>query len=130
MRHLPQGQNLQGHPKPPRIKRNHILKQFFNFLFGLAPSTCGILVPLPGIEPAPSAVKARCSLDRQGSPPFFSFNFWLRQVFIAAHRLPLVVASGGYSLSRCAGFSLRWLLLLQSPGSRRVGFSSCGTRAQ
>ena len=42
----------------------------------------------------------------------------------------LVVASGGYSSLRCAGFSLRWLLLLQSTGSRRAGFSSCGTRAQ
>ena len=30
----------------------------------------------------------------------------------------------------CAGFSLRWLLLLWSTGSRRAGFSSCGTRAQ
>ena len=30
----------------------------------------------------------------------------------------------------CVGFSSRWLLLLQSTGSRRVGFSSCGTWAQ
>ena len=30
---------------------------------------------------------------------------------------------------RCAGFSLPWLLLLPSTGSRRVGFSSCGSRA-
>ena len=29
----------------------------------------------------------------------------------------------------CAGFSLRWLLLLQSMGSRRAGFSSCGSWA-
>ena len=36
----------------------------------------------------------------------------------------------GSLLLRCAGFSLRWLLLLQSTGSRCVGFSSCGTRAQ
>ena len=36
----------------------------------------------------------------------------------------------GYSLLRCVGFSLRWLLLLQSTGCRRTGFSSCGTRAQ
>ena len=41
----------------------------------------------------------------------------------------LVVASGGYSSLRCAGFPLRWLLLLQSTGSRRVGFSSCGSRS-
>ena len=43
--------------------------------------------------------------------------------------LSLVAASGGYSLLRCAGFSLRWLLLLRSTGSRHVGFSSCGSRA-
>ena len=36
----------------------------------------------------------------------------------------------GYSSLQCAGFSLRWLLLLQSMGSRHVGFSSCGTQAQ
>ena len=36
----------------------------------------------------------------------------------------------GYSSLQCAGFSLRWLLLLWSTGSRRTGFSSCGTWAQ
>ena len=40
----------------------------------------------------------------------------------------VVAASGGYSSLRCAGFSLRWLLLLLSTGSRRAGFSSCGSR--
>ena len=33
----------------------------------------------------------------------------------------LVAASGSYSSLRCTGFSLRWLLLLQSTGSRCVG---------
>ena len=47
--------------------------------------------------------------------------FWLRWVFVAACRLSLVAASGGYSSLWCAGFSLRWLLLLQSMGSRHVG---------
>ena len=42
----------------------------------------------------------------------------------------LIVASRGYSLLRCVGFSLWWLLLLRSMGSRYVGFSSCGTWAQ
>ena len=65
---------------------------------------------------------------------FFKFLFiylfiWLRWVFVAVHRLSLVVASGGYSSLRCAGFSLRWLLLLQSMGSRCMCFSSCGTQA-
>ena len=44
--------------------------------------------------------------------------FWLHWVFVAAHGLSLVAASGGFSSLRCAGFSLRWLLLLRSMGSR------------
>ena len=55
--------------------------------------------------------------------------FWLRWVFVAVLVLSLVAASGGYSSLRCAGFSLQWLLLLWSTGSRRVGFSSCGSWA-
>ena len=62
---------------------------------------------------------------------FYKFiYFWLRWVFVAAHELYLVAASGGYSSLQCAGFSLWWLLLLQSTGSRCVGFSSCGAWAQ
>ena len=41
----------------------------------------------------------------------------------------LVAASWGYSSLQCVGFSLRWLLLLRSTGSRRAGFSSCGSRS-
>ena len=51
-------------------------------------------------------------------------------VFVAVRGLSLVAASRGYSSLRCVGFSLRWLLFLQSMGSRRMGFSSCGTQAQ
>ena len=39
-------------------------------------------------------------------------------VFLAAHKFSLVVASGGSSLLQFAGFSSRWLLLLQNIGSR------------
>ena len=71
---------------------------------------------------------------------FFFLNkfiyFWLRWVFAATRGLSLVVASRGYSSLWCAGFSLWWLLLLQSMGSRHVasvvaahGLSSCGTQA-
>ena len=76
----------------------------------------------------------------------FSFNFflifilfiyfWLHWAFVAARGLSLVAVSGGYSLLRCTCFSLRWLLLLRSTGSSRVGFSSvahrlssCGSQA-
>ena len=41
------------------------------------------------------------------------FIFWLR-----------------WSLLQCAGFPLRWLLLLRSMDSRCTGLSSCGTQAQ
>ena len=60
---------------------------------------------------------------------FIYLIFWLCWVFIAAHGLSLVAASRGCSSLRCAGFSLWWLLLLRSTGSRRVGLSSCGSRA-
>ena len=56
---------------------------------------------------------------------FFKINlfilfiyFWLRWVFAAVRGLSLVAASRGYSSMRCAGFSLRWLLLLPRMGSR------------
>ena len=54
---------------------------------------------------------------------------WLCWAFVSVQGLSLVVVSGGYSSLQCPGFSLRWLLLLRSTGSRRVGFSSCGAWA-
>ena len=35
---------------------------------------------------------------------------------------------GAYSL-QCAGFSMRWLLLLQSTHSRHMGFNNCSSQA-
>ena len=61
---------------------------------------------------------------------FFFFYLWLRWVFVATCGLSLVAASRGYYSLWCAGFSLHWILLLQSTGSTCVGFSSCGTWAQ
>ena len=61
---------------------------------------------------------------------FYLFYFSLCWVFDAARGLSLVAASRGYSSLRCTGFSLRWLLLSRSTGSRSEGFSSCGTRPQ
>ena len=58
----------------------------------------------------------------------FFFNLFLAVLGLrCCSGFSLVVASGGYSLLRCAGFSLRWLLLLWSMGSKQVGFSSCGS---
>ena len=75
-------------------------------------------------------------LQDQGQGPriinfiYLFIYLWLRWVFVAAHGLTLVAASRGYSSFWCAGFSLWWLLLLRSTGSRRAGFSSGGSRAQ
>ena len=56
---------------------------------------------------------------------------WLRWVFVAARGLSLVAESGGYSSLQCAGFSLQWLLLLRSTGSRHVGsvVVACGLQS-
>ena len=57
--------------------------------------------------------------------------YFLRILFIYGHSgslllcegFPLVAASRGSSSLQWVGFSLQWLLLLQSTGSRRLGFS-------
>ena len=68
---------------------------------------------------------------------FFNFYLFYFILFLAVlgllllhTRFSLVAASRGHSLLQCAGFSLRWLLLLRSMGSRCMGLSSCGTQAQ
>ena len=55
-----------------------------------------------------------------GALIFFLF-FWLCWVFVAVLGFSLVAASGDCSSLRYMGFSLCWLLLLQTMGSRRVG---------
>ena len=42
-------------------------------------------------------------------------------VFVAVCGLSLAAERGGYTSLRCVGFSLRWLLLLWSLGSRHAG---------
>ena len=64
---------------------------------------------------------------------FFFFSFYLFSgpcwVFVAAPRLSLVVVSGGYSLVEVSGFSLRWLLSLQStdPAAAAKSLQLCPT---
>ena len=65
-------------------------------------------------------------------------NFFLINLFIfgcvgsslLCAGFSLVAAGRGYSSLWCTGFSLQWLLLLQSTGCRSTGFSSCGMQAQ
>ena len=85
-----------------------------------------------------------CALEAPANPgPFFFFNdfFFKGTLFLFIYlfgcvgslllrRLSLVAVSRGYSSLRWAGFSLQWLLLLRSTGSRHAGFSSCGSQAQ
>ena len=66
--------------------------------------------------------------------PFFHYGY---AGFCCCTRAFSSEVSGGCSLSQCTGFSLQWLPLTQSTGSRCMGFgscstwgSSCGTRAQ
>ena len=61
---------------------------------------------------------------------FLMFIYLGLRWVLAAARVPLVGASGGCSLLAVRSFSLLWLLLLRSAGSRSVGFRSCGTWAQ
>ena len=55
----------------------------------------------------------------------FILSSSLQWVFITTLGLSLVVMSGSYSPFRCPSFSVHWLLLLQSTGSRHTTFSSC-----
>ena len=68
--------------------------------------------------------------------PFIFYFFINLFLFLATlglrccARASLVAVSQGYSSLWYAGFSLWWLLLLRSTGSRHAGFSSCGMWAQ
>ena len=66
----------------------------------------------------------------------YIFILFFLPIFVAVCGLSLVVASRGYSSLPCTGFSLQWLLLLQSTGSKgrasvvaARGLSSFGARA-
>ena len=108
------------------------------------PTACGISAPQLGIKPTSPALEGGFSTTGPpGKSPtlsglfFFPPNLFI-YIFLAVlglHRCVRASSScgewgGGYSSLWCAGFSLRWLLLLQTTGSRHPGFSSCGARAQ
>ena len=99
--------------------------------------------PRPGLEPmSPALVGGLSTTAPPGKSFFFQhytcfFNlFYLFIYFLAALGLRCCVRAfsscgkWGYSSLQCMGFSLWWLLLLRSTGSRHAGFSSCGTWAQ
>ena len=61
---------------------------------------------------------------------FFKFYSWVCWVVVACHGLSPIALSGGHSSLRCEGFSLQWLLLLQSTGSRAHWVSKCDAWTQ
>ena len=61
---------------------------------------------------------------------YYCLLFWLWWAFTAAHRVSPAAASRGYSVLCSMHFSSCWLLLLQSTGSRHVGFGCCSAQAQ
>ena len=81
------------------------------------------------LYPSLSHALGKCSKDLFILLIYFYF-FLLHWVFVAACGLSLVAVSGGYSSFQCTGFSLWWLLLLQSTGFRYADFSSCSTWTQ
>ena len=95
-------------------------------------------LPRPGLKPMSPALAGRLSTAAPpGKPQHYILLKNLFHLFIFGcvgsslpRGLSQVAASGGYSSLWCAGFSLRWILLLRSTGSRCTGFSSCGTWAQ
>ena len=60
---------------------------------------------------------------------FLRIYFWPRWAFVAVCGLSLVTENGATLQLWYEGFSLQWLLLLGSAGSRHSGFNSCGSWA-
>ena len=97
----------------------------------ICPHTGSVSCPLPlraiafAVRILPVAWNIQDSPFSRLRSSFFSFVYgfisfiWLHRLFSASYRLPLVATSRGYSAQRWVGFSLRWLPLLQSMGSRR-----------
>ena len=102
------------------------------------PGSCGVRVTNTWVTHSRSlgarALKGRsvtCHLPDMELTPLHTLHkrFFLLLFFFLINLFYLFVFGRvGFSL-RCRGFSLRWLLLLQSMGSSRVGFSSCGSWA-
>ena len=73
-----------------------------------------------------------CGGSPSPPPPFYLFVLKFIYLYLAVLGLrccfSLVVASGAALSLWCEGFSLPWLLLFPSMGSRQADFCSCGAR--
>ena len=82
--------------------------------------------PFRGLFPNSTYIKAKFLVVLC----FLYFKQLFIYLFFAALGLSLVVACWGYSSLQCCDFSLQWLFLLLSTGSRCLDFSGCGAPAQ
>ena len=78
-------------------------------------------LPVPGLEPVSPALAGGFLTTAPPGKPYLFIYLWLCWVFVSVRGLSPVVASGGHSSLRCAGFSPSRPLLLQSTSSRRAG---------
>ena len=120
-----------NHNKGHKDQSSHSIGSGWEMSVGVATGSSRAQVSAPGVPNQWHHYQAKTGT--KGYPFFFfliyPFNFWLHWVFAATRGLSLVAVSGGHSSSRGTSPALWWPLLLQSTGSRHVGFSSCVTRA-
>ena len=83
-------------------------------------AVCGLLIVVASLCCRAQALGTWASVVVARRLIYLFIYFWLHWVFVAAHGLSLVAASGGYSLLQCAGFSLCGFCLLRSTGSRHA----------
>ena len=109
--------NVPGDQK--RLKKRKLHDMYINQGSMQATETYGASYPERGLLQGIRCLQSHWKSWRQGLLcTLKKKNFYL-----------FIFGCVGSSL-RCAGFSLQWLLLLWSSGSRRTGFSCCGTWAQ
>ena len=81
-----------------------------------------------GSELVPPAWLALAAFSLFKLKKYIFIYFWLHWVCMAVLGLSLVGGAEATLQLWCSGFSLWWLLLLQSEALGRMGFSSCGSQ--
>ena len=117
------------------LKFSSNLEKFYHFFkyFYLSEYLCLLILVLQLFI---SYMACFCPVNHWGSAHFFQRIFALQFeqmllycfYFFKLINLYFIFGCAGSSVQH-AGFSLRWLLLLRSTGSRHTGFSSCGSWA-
>ena len=120
---VPFSSHLQSFPASGCFQMSHF---FTSGGQSIGVSASASVLPMTIQDWFPLGLTGWISLQSKGLSRVFSNTTGQRYQFFRAQ---LVAVNGGRSSLRFAGFSLQWLLLLWSVGSRRGGFSSCGTWA-